>query len=343
MRRQRLAAPAWALLLAVVGAGLASGQSSRDDPLTVVKNLYAAFDRGDMQAVLDSVSKDVTWVQYGPEYRLPFAGVFHGRSGVEYFFKQVDETLTDVHAGQREFIVSGDRVVVPGWEESTVRATGGHYRVDNVHVFTVQGGKIRHFEEFIDNAEVLEAFEPADLERGKALFTECAVCHGNRGEGRPAMHAPSFAGLGSRYLVQQLRMFRAGARGSVSDPYGYMMIGRSRALPGDRGVRDVAAYIDRVATGRAPTTIAGNVTKGKSLYRSCIACHGANAEGNPSLGAPRLNQQDDGYLRIQLEHYLSGTRGSNPANPPAVQMRDAATVLTDPDAIRDVVAYIESR
>ena len=125
-------------------------------------------------------------MQYGPQYSLPFAGVFRGRSGVAYFFKQVDETLTDVHAGQREFIVSGDRVVVPGWEESTVRATGGHYRVDNVHVFTVRAGRITHFEEFIDNAEVLEAFQPADPERGKALFTECAVCHGTRAEGRPA-------------------------------------------------------------------------------------------------------------------------------------------------------------
>src|SRR5579862_8209946 len=234
----------WATLSVLLTLSSVEGAADSDvrvDPLSVVKQLYAAFDRGDLKAVTDSVSEDVVWTQYGPQYSLPFAGTFHGRAGVSQFFKLVDDTLTDVHAGQREFLVSGNRVIVPGWEESTVRNTGGHYRVDNVHAFTVVNGKITQFEEYIDNAEVLEAFMPADVARGEALFTACAGCHGNRAEGRPAMHAPNLTGLGGAYLVQQLRQFRAIHRGNERDTYGFMMIGRASALPGDRGVRDVAA------------------------------------------------------------------------------------------------------
>lgn len=321
----------------------AAGSDVGADPLPVVKQLYAAFDRGDLQAVTDTVSEDIVWTQYGPEYSLPFAGIFHGRAGVSQFFKLVDETLTDVHAGQREFQVAGNHVIVPGWEESTVRSTGGHYRVNNVHVFTVANGKITQFEEYIDNADVLEAFMPADVGRGKALFTTCAGCHGNEGAGRPAMHAPNLTGLGGAYLVQQLRQLRAAHRGNERDIYGFMMIGRASALPGDRGVRDVAAFIDSLPLQRSPPANVGNAERGRALYPACAACHGTNAEGNPSLGAPSLRQQDGAYMRTQLAHFASGIRGAGADDGGGSQMRAAIKVLPDAHAFDDVVAFIKSR
>lgn len=330
--------------LTLIGLEAAADSNAGAEPLSVVKQLYAAFDRGDLQAVTDSVSENVVWIQYGPEYSLPFAGVFHGRAGVLRFFKLVDDTLTDVHAGQREFLVSGNHVIVPGWEESTVRRTGGHYRVNNVHIFTVANGKITQFEEYIDNADVLEAFIPADISRGEALFTTCAGCHGNHAEGRPAMHAPNLTGLGGPYLVQQLREFRATHRGNERDTYGFMMIGRASALPGDRGVRDVAAFIESLPLNRrAPSGGAEAMDRGRTLYASCAACHGTNAEGNASLGAPSLRQQDEAYLRTQLTHYASGIRGASADDSGESQMRAAVRVLPDEQAIDDVVAFIKTR
>ena len=92
-----------ASLLLTLNVAKTAQPAAPQEPLDVVKGLYAAFDRDDMPSVLDSVSEDVTWTQYGPEYALPFAGVFRGRAGVQDFFNRVDEYLTDVHAGQREF------------------------------------------------------------------------------------------------------------------------------------------------------------------------------------------------------------------------------------------------
>jgi uncharacterized protein len=341
-RRARLGATL-SVLLTLSSAAVTAGDAAGADPLSVVKRLYAAFDRGDLQAVTDSVSEDIVWTQYGPEYSLPFAGVFYGRAGVSRFFKLVDDTLTDVHAGQREFLVLGNNVIVPGWEESTVRSTGGRYRVNNVHAFMVVNGKITQFEEYIDNADVLEAFMPADAARGKALFTTCAGCHGNHAEGRAAMHAPNLTGLGGAYLVQQLRKFRAAHRGNERDTYGFMMMGRASALPGDRGVRDVAAFIDSLPLQRSPSASVGSAERGWTLYPRCAACHGADAEGNTSLGAPSLRQQDDTYMRTQLAHYASGIRGASADDSGESQMRAAAKVLPDAQAVDDVVAFIKSR
>lgn len=329
--------------LALCSAAVASPRPSTPRPISVVKALYAAFDRGDLKAVVSLVSKNVVWIQYGPSHLLPFAGVFHGPSGVAYFFKLVDQNLKDVHAGQREFIVSGDRVIVPGWEDSVVRSTGGHYHVNNVHIFTVVAGKITNFEEYIDNADIAEAFKPASVARGEALFTTCAGCHGDSAQGRPAMHAPNLTGLGSAYLLRELRNFRAGIRGNASDTYGYMMIGRAKALPGDRGLRDVAAYISSLPLHRSPSSPWGNPERGRRLYRThCATCHGAHAEGNPSLGAPPLRQQDEVYLWTQLTHFRSGIRGSDAADIKGKQMAAAVKPLR-PQEIKDLLAFIKSR
>jgi uncharacterized protein len=333
------------LLIGVAPAWAASGDDPNgtdNDPKSVVMQLYAGFDQGDMHKVLSLIAADATWTYYGPDYSLPFAGVFHGPAGVARFFQSVDETLTDVTAGQREYLVAGDQVTVPGWEESTVRATDGHYRVDNVHLYTVRNNKIVKFEEFINSSDVLEAFIPADVDRGKGLFTTCAGCHGDSAQGRPEIHAPNLTGLGAHYLTRQLRNFRDGGRGNESDRYGYMMIGRASALPGDRGLRDVAAYIGSLSQASSPSASRGDTRRGQKLFEKCAACHGAQAQGNEALNAPPLRQLDEHYLAIQIRHFADGTRGTQSADKLAGQMRAPAAALGSDTAIEDVIAYIRS-
>ena len=332
----------WCSTLALARGDIATADPRDEDPRAVVQKLYGAFETGDIKAVLGLIADDATWTYYGPDYILPFAGTFHGPEGVGEFFRIVDETLADPRAGQREFLVSGNQVTVPGWEESTVRSTGARYRVDNVHLFTVEGGKITKFEEFINSADVVEGFLPADPSRGQALFTTCAGCHGSNAEGRPEMRAPNLAGLGDAYLLRQLRNFRSGLRGNPSDSHGFMMIGRANALPGDRGVRDVVAHISKLPPLDSPASVEGDVERGKRLYQSCAACHGARAEGDEKAETAPLRQLDDRYMVSQLENFANGVRGAVPEDRLGQQMRAAVRVLQDPAAIRDVVAYIKS-
>ena len=55
-----------------------------------VKEVYAAFVRGDIPAVLEALADDVEWVSPGPS-DLPWAGTFRGKQAVLAWFGIVSE------------------------------------------------------------------------------------------------------------------------------------------------------------------------------------------------------------------------------------------------------------
>ena len=55
----------------------------------------------------------------------------------------------------------------------------------------------------------------------------------------------------------------------------------------------------------------GDPAAGQALFAPCTACHGAQAEGNRELNAPKLSGQSDWYLARQLQSFKSGVRGSH--------------------------------
>jgi cytochrome c oxidase subunit 2 len=87
---------------------------------------------------------------------------------------------------------------------------------------------------------------------------------------------------------------------------------------------------------------AGDVEKGKVLYRICTACHGPNAEGISALNAPANAGQDPWYLTRQLKNYRVGIRGAHPDDTFGAQMRPMAMMLANEQDIADVVAYLNS-
>lgn len=86
----------------------------------------------------------------------------------------------------------------------------------------------------------------------------------------------------------------------------------------------------------------GDKTKGASYYAICAGCHGADAMGMEATNAPRLQGQFDWYLIRQLENYQSGARGVHKDDKYGATMRGMAGTLPNEQAIKDVVAYIDS-
>jgi cytochrome c553 len=81
---------------------------------------------------------------------------------------------------------------------------------------------------------------------------------------------------------------------------------------------------------------------GSTLYNACIGCHGAQAEGNPSLQAPALAGLNADYLSRQLEHFKAGRRGGDPTDNIAAPMRAMAATLVDEQAVQAVSTYLAS-
>ena len=87
---------------------------------------------------------------------------------------------------------------------------------------------------------------------------------------------------------------------------------------------------------------AGDAEKGKTLYATCGACHGPNAEGMQALNAPRLAGMEPWYVVRQLENFKNGVRGSDSRDTYGMQMAPMAQILPDKQAMEDVAAYVKS-
>jgi len=84
----------------------------------------------------------------------------------------------------------------------------------------------------------------------------------------------------------------------------------------------------------------GSAGAGKAHYAVCAGCHGAQAEGNPALHAPKLAGLGDWYLKRQLKNYKVGARGTHDKDVFGKTMAPMAATLADDAAIANVVAYI---
>ena len=88
--------------------------------------------------------------------------------------------------------------------------------------------------------------------------------------------------------------------------------------------------------------VPGDAAAGAPLFAVCAACHGAQAEGNPALNAPKLSGQEGWYLKRQLLHFKSGARGAHESDVFGKMMAPMAATLTDDAAMNNVIAYIKT-
>jgi cytochrome c oxidase subunit II len=171
-----------------------------------------------------------------------------------------------------------------------------------------------------------------DAAAGKPLYAVCAGCHGQQGEGNPALNSPKLAGQGEWYLKRQLENFKRGARGTHDkDVYGKQMAPMAATLADD-------AAMDKPA----PSTVAASGKKGPKLYETCAACHGAAGRGIQAMNAPRLAGMSDWYLVTQLKNFRQRIRGAHPQDPYGPQMASMGAILTTDEAINDLVAHINT-
>ena len=179
--------------------------------------------------------------------------------------------------------------------------------------------------------------------RGRELFETCVPCHGQAGEGNPEIGAPNIGGMQAWYIETELRKFRAGARGmQFNDTEGMRMRPMALSLMTDENLETVARYVASLPSTRETPALQGDPKAGEELFGLCASCHGPTGEGQDVAKAPRLAGVDDWYLATQLRKFRSGVRGADSKDPEGRLMRPMARGLPDENAIRNVVAYIET-
>jgi cytochrome c oxidase subunit 2 len=174
-------------------------------------------------------------------------------------------------------------------------------------------------------------------------FDYCLLCHGANANGNISIRAPKLSGMEPWYLARQLENFAAGVRGLPDgDAPGHEMGPVGLRVKADGSLEAAVAFIGSLESKRPAPTITGDVARGKTLYATCAACHGAKGEGNAELQAPALAARSDWYLVTQLRNYKNGLRGADARDTFGAQMRAIVDALPDDKAVTDVVAYINT-
>jgi len=187
-----------------------------------------------------------------------------------------------------------------------------------------------------------QAAAAGDPALGAASYALCAACHGAQGEGLLALNAPKLSGQDPQYLTRQLKKYRLGVRGThEEDLYGRQMQPMAATLVNDTLVDNVVAYIGSLPDTPSPATVTGDLEHGAELYTVCANCHGVDGRGI-AMNAPRQAGISDWYLLSQLKNFKAGIRGGHPADLHGKQMGFMSRMLQDEQAMRDVVAYINT-
>jgi ketosteroid isomerase-like protein len=130
------------------------------DSTQLVKHVYESFRNGDAESFLDALDADIEW--HIPEMAdVPFGGTWRSREGVSQFLRKLSESQEVLDFRAEQFIAQGNTVVVLGCFVMYVKSTGRESASDWAHVWTLNGGKVTHFREYVDTATVTRAHAPS--------------------------------------------------------------------------------------------------------------------------------------------------------------------------------------
>jgi uncharacterized protein len=134
-----------------------SPQSSPFDNVKAVQQLYAAFDRRDIPAILAMLGPDVEWGE-PPNPLNPAGGTRHGHEGFLEWLRIGRDAEEILLLEPRKFLQDADSVAVVGYTKCLAKPTGKIYATDFVHLVTFKEGEVTRFQEFFDTYAAAEAF-----------------------------------------------------------------------------------------------------------------------------------------------------------------------------------------
>lgn len=122
-------------------------------PIDVVTEIYAAFARKDLEAILRLTDPAIVVTQ---DPALPWGGRHDGHDGLGTFTMALLGSIDSTVRIDAMF-EAGEHVVQHGRTAGTVRATGVTFDIPECHVWTVRDGRAVEAQYFIDSGAMLEA------------------------------------------------------------------------------------------------------------------------------------------------------------------------------------------
>ncbi len=123
--------------------------------LDIIKNLYKAFEQGDISSILEILDPQVEWIE---SEGIPYGGVFIGHEAVlQGVFQKIAAEWDNFQATVDEFIDAGDIIITVGFDSGTYKATGKKMQAATASFWTLKAGKVIKFRQYIDTLKVVSA------------------------------------------------------------------------------------------------------------------------------------------------------------------------------------------
>jgi uncharacterized protein len=126
---------------------------STDANIKTIAEIYQAFGRGDVTAILDAVSDDVDWAAEAGSPTAPWYGVRHGKGAVSEFFTAFGSAMEIEEFTPLTFAANDTDVLTVVRCRAKSRRTGKSIAMDLHHLFRFRDGKIAYYRGTEDTAQ----------------------------------------------------------------------------------------------------------------------------------------------------------------------------------------------
>lgn len=126
--------------------------------LNVVQEMLAAFGKGDLETLKQTLSEDTVWVYYGVD-GIPYNGTYEGKDGVIRFITNIISNVDILDFQVSKIVADQNTVIVLGSEKQRIKSNNEVLEQKWVQVYTVENNLITRLDEFANTAFALQLFQ----------------------------------------------------------------------------------------------------------------------------------------------------------------------------------------
>lgn len=127
-------------------------QQQRDWAINELRNAYAAFNRGDIDAAVRLLDPSIEWIEPA---EFPGGGAYHGVEGAKRYLMQSRASAAEVISEPEKFIFAGNRIVVFVHARVLPKNSNAWQETRLADVYTFENGRVTHIHAFVSRAEAL--------------------------------------------------------------------------------------------------------------------------------------------------------------------------------------------
>ena len=121
----------------------------------LVSELYEAFGRGDVPAVLAGMDPEVRWYEAEGNPYMPSGAPFVGPDAIlENLFMRLGEDWDGFAVHPASYHDAGDTVVVEARYSGTNHGTGKVLDAQVCHIWTLKDGMVTKFQQYVDTSKL---------------------------------------------------------------------------------------------------------------------------------------------------------------------------------------------